>query len=295
MIIPIDGICNGTGIIWPNHCRIAVMLTFDFEAETLRISNLARQGKAPDELDEGRYGGKEGIWRCLRMLETYHVKGTFFTPSYVLEAYPDAAQAIHAAGHEIAYHGIMHEPQRHTTRQEESEKMAQAEAVIKRITGKMPRGYRAPHSTLHPDAFSLMREHGYLYSSNLRDCDSAYIHPSAPGESPLVELPSDVVLDDFTYYYFSTGIEPAHRVIYTNQEYIQMLKEEFDGLAAEGDKILVLKFHPALIGRPGRIKKLGDFVGYMLQQGAWIAPCEDVARYVLENMSKGGYSDDSMA
>ncbi len=66
----------------------------------------------------------------------------------------------------------------------------------------------------------------------------------------MVELPSDVVLDDYTYYYYSCAVEPSHRVTYTNQEYIQMLKEEFDGIAAEGDKIMVLKLHPAIIGSP---------------------------------------------
>ena len=72
----IDGIRTGPGIQWPDGRRVAVMLTFDFEAETLRISNLARQGKEPDEQDQGRYGGNEGIWRCLKMLDTYGVKGT---------------------------------------------------------------------------------------------------------------------------------------------------------------------------------------------------------------------------
>ena len=283
MNIPINGIFNGPGIQWPNSCRIAVMLTFEFEAETLRISNLARQGKSPDELDQGRYGAKEGIWRCLRMLDTYGIKGTFFTPSYVLEKYSSAAYAIHRAGHEIAYHGIMHEPERNTSRQEEIDKMEQAETVIEHITGRRPRGYRAPHSTLHPQAFSLMKERNYLYSSNLRDCDYAYIHSADSDASGLVELPTDVIFDDFTYYFYSCGIEPAHRVVYTNQEYIASLKEEFDALAAEGDKIMVLKLHPALIGRPGRIKRFGDFVGYMLQQGAWITTCETVATYVLNH------------
>ena len=55
----IDGIRTGPGIQWPDGRRVAVMLTFDFEAETLRISNLARQGKEPDEQDQGRYGGSD--------------------------------------------------------------------------------------------------------------------------------------------------------------------------------------------------------------------------------------------
>lgn len=80
----INGIKCGEGIAWPKEKNIAVMLTFEFEAETLRISQLARQGKSPDEKGQGRYGANEGIWRCLRMLETQNVKSTFFIPGYVI-------------------------------------------------------------------------------------------------------------------------------------------------------------------------------------------------------------------
>ena len=279
----INGIKNGERIIWPNGSKIAVMLTFEFEAETLRMSQLARQGRKPGagELEQGRYGANEGIWRCLRMLDTNNIKSTFFIPGYVIERYKEIVKEINLRGHEIAYHGYMHEPDRDTSREEEEEKMEQAEILIKEITGRRPVGYRAPHSTLHKDAFDLMTKRNYLYSSNLRDCDWAYLHKFA-NRKPLVEIPTDVILDDFTYYYYSLDIEPGHRVPFTNQEFVTMLKEEFDALALENDKVLCIKLHPQLIGRPGRIKILSDFVGYMKQHGAWITTCENVAKYVIE-------------
>ena len=161
----------------------------------------------------------------------------------------------------------MHEPQRDNSPEDEENKM---DNRPKRSSRKSQAAVlwgtalRTAHST--PAAYDLMRKRGYLYSSNLRDCDFVYLHQGGGDAAPLVELPSDVVLDDYTYYYYSCAVEPSHRVTYTNQEYIQMLKEEFDGIAAEGDKIMVLKLHPAIIGSPGRIKRLGDFIGYMQQQ-----------------------------
>lgn len=280
----INGLKCGEGIIWPNESKIAVMLTFEFEAEVLRISQLARQGKDPDEMDQGRYGANEGIWRCLRMLDTHNIKGTFFIPGYVIEKYQDTVKEIHSLGHEIAYHGYMHEADRDTTREEEKAKMERAEILIQEITGRRPVGHRAPHSTLHKDAFELMTERGYLYSSNLRDCDWAYLHKTTNGK-PLVEIPTDVILDDFTYYYYSTAMEPAHRLSYTNQEYVTILKEEFDALVLERDKVFCIKLHPQLIGRSGRIKVLSDFIGYMKQHNAWITTCEEIAKYVVETKS----------
>lgn len=160
----INGIKCGEGITWPKESKIAVMLTFEFEAETLRISQLARQGKkvGAGELDQGMYGANEGIWRCLRMLDTHNVKATFFIPGYVIEKYEDTVKEIHLRGHEIAYHGYMHEADRETTREEEEAKMERVEMLIKRVTGRRPVGYRAPHSTLHKDAFELMNQRGYL-------------------------------------------------------------------------------------------------------------------------------------
>ena len=38
MQVEINGRSTGPGIQWPNGCRAAVMLTFDFEAETYCVS-----------------------------------------------------------------------------------------------------------------------------------------------------------------------------------------------------------------------------------------------------------------
>lgn len=49
---------------------------------------------------------------------------------------------------------------------------------------------------------------------------------------------------------------------------------------------MCLKLHPQLIGRSGRIRMLERLVLYMRQNGAWIAGCEEVARYVLAQNGK---------
>ena len=40
MSYEIDGRTNGPAITWPGRARIAVMVTFDFDAEYLRMSRL---------------------------------------------------------------------------------------------------------------------------------------------------------------------------------------------------------------------------------------------------------------
>lgn len=284
MAVPVDGKTNGPGIVWPENKRIAVMVTFDFDAEYLRISRARSKGKEIGFTDfsRGQYGPHTGLARCLDMLETFDVKATFFVPGIVVEQYREQVEEIHRRGHELAYHGYFHESVRGISREEEEANMEKAEALLALVTGRRPAGHRGPESIIHPFTPELLAERGYLYSSSMKDCDYAYLWEKDGRVLPLVELPGDVTMDDFTYYYF-TFSDPAVRSMYTNREVYGNWKAEFDGLAEEGDKIFVLKLHPQMIGRASRIAMVGELIAYMKGHGAWIATCEEVARYVLEN------------
>lgn len=296
MSYEIDGRTNGPAITWPGRARIAVMVTFDFDAEYLRMSRAASKGTTIGFTDysRGQYGPREGLKRCLDMLDTHDIKSTFFVPGIVAEKYTAQVESIHARGHEIACHGYMHESVRGISAEEETEILEKSEAILKRITGRRPVGHRGPESIIHPFTPELLAQRGYLYSSSMKDCDWAYLWEKDGQVLPLVELPCDITMDDFTYFYF-TFSDPAVRSMYTNREVFGNWKDEFDGLAEEGNKIFILKLHPQMIGRASRISALGNFIAYMKRHGAWITTCEEAARYVLaqakanqENPEKGG-------
>ena len=296
MSYEIDGRTNGPAITWPGRARIAVMVTFDFDAEYLRMSRAASKGTSIGFTDysRGQYGPQEGLKRCLDMLDTHDIKSTFFVPGIVAEKYAAQVESIHARGHEIACHGYMHESVRGISMEEETEILEKSETILKRITGRRPVGHRGPESIIHPFTPELLAQRGYLYSSSMKDCDWAYLWEKDGQVLPLVELPCDITMDDFTYFYF-TFSDPAVRSMYTNREVFGNWKDEFDGLAEEGNKIFILKLHPQMIGRASRIAALGNFIAYMKRHGAWITTCEEAARYVLaqaeahqENPEKGG-------
>ena len=328
----IDGKTNGPELIWPEGRRIAVLLTFDFDAEFLRSSRAALKGKKIGFTDysRGQYGPHEGLRRCLDLLDQHGLKATFFVPGAVIETYRECAEEIHRRGHEIACHGYMHESDPHLTPEEEIRIFEKAETLIEEITGRKPAGHRAPESMLRPFTPKLLYERGYLYSSSMKDCDWPYLWDlrmpekcgwdaylgdgckadfqtgqtddggevpaqgraasgqgkGTPGQGsfgqrrPLVELPSDVMMDDFTYYYF-TFSDPAVRAMYRPREVVDAWKAEFDALAAEGNKLFVLKLHPQMSGRLARIRALSELISYMKQNNAWFATCEEAAHYVL--------------
>lgn len=278
-----DGKTNGPAFSWPDGKRIAVMVTFDYDAEFLRMSRAKSKGTSIGFTDfsRGQYGPHEGLARCLDMLDTMNIKSTFFVPGAVIETYRDTVEEIHRRGHELACHGYQHESIPELTREEMEEILDKSESLLFDITGKKPAGHRAPESVLQDFMPELLAKRGYLYSSSMKDCDWAYLWEKDGKELPLVELPNDITMDDFTYYYF-TFSDPAVRCMYPNREVYGNWKQEFDALALEGNKIFILKLHPQMIGRASRIGMVGELIAYMQDHGAWIATCEEVARYVQQ-------------
>ena len=70
---------NGDGIKWPHGKRIAVLLTFDFDAEYLRYSVTGQSALGFSDISRGQYGPHEGLKRCLDMLAT--LKPRFLCPA----------------------------------------------------------------------------------------------------------------------------------------------------------------------------------------------------------------------
>lgn len=267
---------NGDGMVWPHGKRIAVMLTFDFDAELLRKSVIGKRTIGFSDTSRGKYGPDEGLKRCLDMLTRQQLAATFFVPGRNAETYPEQVKAIADAGHELAYHGYLHEATVDMTAAEEEENMLKSESLLARFSGKQPVGYRGPLDLLPNCALELMAKRGYLYNSTLKDCDWAYVHE----DYPIVELPTEPTLDDFSWFYFSYADEATITCSYPVDYVYDIWKDNFDELANEGDKVFVLKLHPQLIGRSSRVRMLERFVAYMKANGAWIATCAEVAEYV---------------
>ncbi len=275
---------NGDGIQWPEGKRIAVMLTFDFDAELLRYSVIGKRKIGFADVSRGQYGPKEGLERCLAMLQRNRLPATFFIPGEIIEKYPEQCREIAAGKYEIGYHGYDHDNRVGISLVEEKENMEKAERLIQKVCGKKPVGARGPLDTLQEYSLDLFQQRGYLYDSTLKDCDWGYKLSNG-----LVELPTAVSMDDFTYYYFSYADSATILCSACPDDVFDQWQDAFDELASEGDKILVLKLHPQLSGRVSRIYMLEKFILYMQQRGAWIANCETVARYIKEyNNAKGG-------
>ena len=101
-------------IRWPDGKRIAVFVTAMFEvwsegkAPTYGVQTTALK---PGQIDYGginwsQYGGRVGIWRIMRTLDHFGIRGTVAANAKCTEIFPDVFTQIAKSGHQIAAHGI---------------------------------------------------------------------------------------------------------------------------------------------------------------------------------------------
>jgi peptidoglycan-N-acetylglucosamine deacetylase len=266
--------------LWPDGFKCAVNITFDLDAETLWTSRNPESWKSPRILSCGAYGPNEGVPRLLNLLDHFEISSTFFIPGWVIEKHEKVVEEIHKRGHEIAYHGYLHECNVEISEEEDVKLFDKCESIIRGITGERPVGHRSPMGEMPPHTIRMLQGRGYLYSSNMMDWDTPYFHKVANKEISLVELPIDTLYDDTSHYFFTLQA-PPRRPIAAPSTVLEIWKGEFDGLYAEG-KYLNLILHPQVSGRVSRVKALGELIRHMKsKEGTWIDRADNVARYLI--------------
>ncbi|MCC7369210.1 MAG: polysaccharide deacetylase [Chloroflexi bacterium] len=263
---------------WPNGAQCAVVLSFDVDAESGFIYRFPNEAATQlDEMEERRFGVRTGVYRILRLLEKYGLPATFFVPGFTIEHHTKAVEAIHAAGHELACHGNVHETL--STLDEAAERRAMQEQldIYRRYLGIKPVGYRSPSWSLNLRTPGILKEHGFVYDSSLMGDDIPYFVGTPHGE--LAEVPVQWLLDDAPFYrhvYGSTnGIAEPDRVI-------RLWEQEFRGMYQENGAF-VLTMHPWISGRAGRMAGLEQLIrAIKAEPNVWWATCQQVAAWQIE-------------
>ena len=271
---------NAETIKWPDNKRIAVMMAFDLDAETMWTTHGDGSTAHMTNLSRGAYGPKQGVPRILDMLDVHQVKATFFIPGVIAEKYPLVVKEIARRGHDIGFHGYLHEESTATTYEQEDATMHRSEKIIYDLTGQKIAGHRAPGGVIHDYSLRLFLEHGYIYSSNWRDSDGPFLHQIDGKTVPLVELPKDSIFDD-TAYDFYTDAAPERYGLKSPDEMYEIWKDEFDTLAVEG-RMINFVLHPQFVGRASRVQMLSRLIGYMKSHGARLDTNRAVASWVLK-------------
>jgi peptidoglycan/xylan/chitin deacetylase (PgdA/CDA1 family) len=204
------------------------------------------------------------------------VRATFFVPGFTAERYPDVVRRIVADGHEVGWHGDLHESPHELEVGRQREIIERAAEVLEPLTGSRPIGYRAPWWQLSLESPQLLRDAGFAYDSSLMDDDVPYLLRTT--SEPLVELPVHWSLDDWEQYGFFID-PPLGDAIELPAKMLELWRVELDAMHEEGC-LQVLTMHPFLSGRPARSRNVVRFVDYARELGGvWFATGAEIAAH----------------
>jgi peptidoglycan/xylan/chitin deacetylase (PgdA/CDA1 family) len=234
---------------WPDGQQCAVVLSFDFDAESGFLFREPEKAKwSLGGLEERRFGPRVGVDRILRMLDRLRVPASFFIPGWTVENHHAESTRIRDAGHEIGAHGNVHEAVGFLDREQE-------EAVMRQ----------------------------QLYDSSLMGNDVPYTVETEHG--PLVEVPVQWLLDDAPLFRHVYG---ATNAIADPARVFDLWSREFAGMHRE-NACFILTCHPFISGRASRVMILEELVAYMRRfRGVWFTTCEGVARWHAERRPTAG-------
>ena len=269
---------------WPDGKRLAAAITFDVDADSLIRNAKPEDGHlrlAPVSM--GRYGPTVAVPRILATYRKWQITQTFFMPAWVMEAYPETVNMILKDGHEIGHHSWRHEDPMGHSDAHEAELFHRAMETHVRMTGRKPRGYRAPVYNATPGVIGRLIEEGFLYDSSLMADDLPFVLEARQGD--LVELPPHWGADDwppFAHFEEIGYLMPVR----APSDGIRAFVEEFEAARAVGGFWMPV-LHPFLTGRLARWAAMEAWLDPIVARGdAWFAPMEEIARHALAHKDK---------
>jgi peptidoglycan/xylan/chitin deacetylase (PgdA/CDA1 family) len=209
-------------------CPVAV--TVNLQGKTIELRQLGEDalfGRA----SYGKYAYAVGCERLFGLLDRHGIKATVFVPGEEAEANPDYVAALAGRGHEIAAHGWAME-EMDAAGIDERALLERTHAVLARITGAAPRGFRAPHGKLTERTLGHLAALGYRYDASFQDDDHPY-RLDADGGPGMIEVPQAEILIDATLY--------AQRQ--THDRVMQTWREEIEAMHRERC-LITLTLHP---------------------------------------------------
>ena len=275
-----------TGWRWPNGARLALSIVVNVE-EGSELT-IARGDRGPDPVDElgvamrsavrnfgnesnYAYGLKEGGPRVLKLLDEYKFPATFAAAAMSLESAPYLAEAIVDGPHEPCSHGWRWIHQHRFDRDEEKAFIERAVESIERTTGARPYGWLSRY--LHTEhTRELLSELGFEYHMDDYSADAPFWDKTL--QPNMVVMPYALDSNDMKMWTAPSLTPP---------QWLQYATDTFDCLYQEGallPRLMSLGLHLRIIGRPGRIGALRDFMEYVRRHDdVWVATRLDIARH----------------
>ena len=232
---------------WPRGHKGAVVVSIDIDGPTAGLwASRARHEPRVADLEQRRFGPRQGIWRLLDMLSRLELEASCYIPGAIAAAHPDIVEAVMAGGHEVALHGYLHERVDELPDDQLLGVLERSAAALESAGAGGPFGYRSPSWEMTEAAFAALEEFGVRYDSSLMGYDRPYLIGG------LVEVPVHWSLDDAVFYRYVVGsmwppVSP------------HLVMESWSGeieACVNHNSLVMITVHPWMSGRAGRLDAL---------------------------------------
>ncbi len=201
------------------------------------------------------YGMRCGLPRMLDAITARGLTASTSCNAGVIDAYPRAAEAMHAAGWEFIGHGIHQKSLNHAGAEEEVVRTSLD--MIESFTGVRPRGWLGPGLREGHTTPETLKAAGIDYVFDWVVDDLPNWMTTAQG--PLLSLPYNLELNDSIIY----AIEK-----HSSDEMFERVKRTaalFTREARTRPRVLTLGLHPHLIGVPHRFASFEQMLDLLMQ------------------------------
>ena len=280
---------NAPDAKWPGGAKIAVSLVLNYEEDGENnilhgdgqseafLSDIAGAAQWPGQRHWNmesiyEYGARAGFWRLHRLFTNMDIPVTIYGVATALARNPEQVAAMKSAGWEIASHGLKWVEHRDMPEAEERAQIAEAIRLHTEVVGSRPTGWYTGRCSVN--TVRLTAEAGFDWISDTYDDDLPYW--IEVGDRDQLVIPYTLEANDMR---FATA--PGY---ITGEQFFTYLKDSFDTLYAEGlagrPAMFSIGLHNRLIGRPGKIAGLKEFLEYAKGfEGVWFPRRIDIAQH----------------
>jgi peptidoglycan/xylan/chitin deacetylase (PgdA/CDA1 family) len=266
---------------WPEGKLIAC--TFRVAYEAFRKSGRFKRSPKIDvnatSLSHANYGGAVGIWRLMDMFDRHQIPATIGANGLAVEKWPETIKAMHAAGHEIASHGMTNDhDMAELSPDEQCQEVRDCTRVIEACIGERPVGWVGPGNLHTAETLGILADEGYRWFGDAFDDDVPYV--AEVNGKRIAVIPKLNYANDWRAW--SGGLGNA-------TTYFEGFKTSFDFIYQEALRgrpgAMDVIVHAELGGRPNIACALEQMIRHVKQHQneVWIPRRREMADYLLSS------------
>jgi allantoinase len=253
--LPYSAIAERAVLKLPDQARVAVWVIINVEewdfTQPMPRTVLSPPGGGsplPDVPNWAwhEYGNRVGFWRFVELFDEFAIPAVLAINGSAIAAYPPIVRAAVERNWEFMGHGFTQRSMQRVA--DERADIRNTREVIRKATGKRPRGWLGPGLTETWDTPDILAEEGYDYVADwVLDDQPVWLKTRG---KPILNVPYTQECNDVAMMLIQ-----HHRA----SEYADRALDQFEQIYADASRsarVMALSVHPYIMGVPHRLKYL---------------------------------------